>query len=82
MWGVFNYIECWYNTQRRHSALNYMTPNQYNNFLQTRKTAAKCLIYLSKLKLQVQTLELGIARSRGLIASDLYPIRFRMEVLC
>ncbi len=38
--AVFDYIECWYNTQRRHSALNYMSPNQYNNFLQTWKTAA------------------------------------------
>jgi putative transposase len=38
--AVFEYIECWYNTQRRHSALNYMTPLEYNNFLQTWKTAA------------------------------------------
>lgn len=37
---VFEYIECWYNTNRRHSALNYMTPLEYNNFLQTWKTAA------------------------------------------
>jgi putative transposase len=38
--AVFDYIECWYNTKRRHSALKYMTPNEYNNFLQTWKTAA------------------------------------------
>jgi len=33
--AVFEYIECWFNTLRRHSALNYMTPLEYNNFLQT-----------------------------------------------
>jgi transposase InsO family protein len=38
--AVFEYIECWYNTHRRHSALNYLTPLEYNNFLQTWKTAA------------------------------------------
>jgi transposase InsO family protein len=38
--AVFEYIECWYNTRRRHSALNYMTPLEYNNFLQTWKIAA------------------------------------------
>ena len=38
--AVFEYIECWYNTHRRHSALNYLTPLEYNNLLQTWKTAA------------------------------------------
>ena len=38
--AVFEYIECWYNTQRRHSALNYMTPSEYNKYLQTWKIAA------------------------------------------
>jgi putative transposase len=38
--AVFEYIECWYNTHRRHSALNYLTPLEYNNLLQNWKTAA------------------------------------------
>jgi putative transposase len=38
--AVFEYIECWYNTQRRHSALNYMTPLEYNRSLKTWKIAA------------------------------------------
>ena len=38
--SVFEYIETWYNVNRRHSALNYMTPNQYHDFLQTRNLAA------------------------------------------
>jgi putative transposase len=38
--SVFEYIETWYNIHRRHSALNYMTPNEYHDFLQTRNMAA------------------------------------------
>lgn len=29
---VFKYIETWYNTKRKHSALDYMSPVQYKNF--------------------------------------------------
>lgn len=28
--AIFQYIEIWYNTSRRHSTLNYMTPLQYS----------------------------------------------------
>lgn len=38
--SVFEYIETWYNINRRHSALNYMTPIEYHSFLQTRNMAA------------------------------------------
>jgi len=38
--SVFEYIETWYNIHRRHSALKYMTPIEYYNFLQTRNLAA------------------------------------------
>lgn len=38
--AVFDYIECWYNTHRRHSALNYMTPLEYENQLSIWKIAA------------------------------------------
>jgi putative transposase len=38
--AIFEYIETWYNTRRRHSTLNYMTPIQYSQLLQTRKIAA------------------------------------------
>lgn len=38
--AIFEYIETWYNTRRRHSTLNYMTPMEYSNRLQNRKIAA------------------------------------------
>jgi transposase InsO family protein len=38
--SVFEYIEGWYNPKRRHSTLNYMTPNQYGHFLLTLNLAA------------------------------------------
>ena len=38
--AIFQYIETWYNTRRRHSTLNYMTPLQYSQLLQTRRIAA------------------------------------------
>lgn len=28
---IFEYIEIWYNKKRRHSALNYMTIQEFNN---------------------------------------------------
>ena len=28
---IFEYIEIWYNQKRRHSALNYVTINEFNN---------------------------------------------------
>ena len=31
--AVFEYIECWYNTRRRHSAINYLTPNEFEQLL-------------------------------------------------
>jgi transposase InsO family protein len=27
--AIFKWIECWYNAERRHSALEYMAPNEY-----------------------------------------------------
>ena len=38
--SVFQYIEGWYNTKRRHSALNYMTPSEFKHHLLTQKLAA------------------------------------------
>lgn len=38
--SVFQYIEGWYNTKRRHSALNYMTPSEFEHHLLTQKLAA------------------------------------------
>jgi transposase InsO family protein len=38
--SVFQYIETWYNTRRRHSALNYMTPQEFETYLLTQKSAA------------------------------------------
>lgn len=38
--SVFQYIEGWYNTRRRHSALNNMTLIEYENHLLTKKSAA------------------------------------------
>ncbi|MFC0629408.1 IS3 family transposase, partial [Kribbella deserti] len=29
--ALFDYIEGWYNTRRRHSTLGYLTPNAYEN---------------------------------------------------
>jgi transposase InsO family protein len=31
--AVFSYIEAWYNPRRRHSALGYISPNQYESLL-------------------------------------------------
>lgn len=38
--SVFEYIETWYNTQRRHSALNYLTPDEYGKLTNKQKIAA------------------------------------------
>lgn len=37
---VFEYIETWYNTQRRHSAIAFMAPADYEQFLLNNKLAA------------------------------------------
>jgi Integrase core domain len=33
--SVFEYIEGWYNVRRRHSALGYMRPNEFEKYLLT-----------------------------------------------
>lgn len=38
--AVFEYIESWYNTRRRHSSLNYLTPNQFEQLLFNHPRAA------------------------------------------
>ena len=29
--AIFEYIETWYNTKRKHSSLNYLSPAQFEN---------------------------------------------------
>jgi len=38
--AIFEYIEVWYNRQRRHSALGYLTPCQYEKTLLNNKMSA------------------------------------------
>ncbi|WP_371415968.1 IS3 family transposase [Pontibacter sp. SGAir0037] len=38
--AVFEYIEGWYNRKRKHSALGYLTPCQYENQLYSQAVAA------------------------------------------
>jgi putative transposase len=38
--SVFEWIESWYNTRRRHSALGYLTINEFDNQLTKHQTAA------------------------------------------
>ena len=38
--AVFEYIEVWYNRQRKHSAWGYLTPNQYEEVLLNNKLTA------------------------------------------
>ena len=33
--AIFDYIECYYNTKRKHSSIGYMTPNQFERKLET-----------------------------------------------
>lgn len=38
--AIFEYIEVWYNRQRKHSALGYLTPCQYEELLLNNKLSA------------------------------------------
>jgi len=38
--AIFEYIEGYYNRKRRHSALGYLTPYQYENLLYNQTVAA------------------------------------------
>jgi putative transposase len=38
--SIFEYIETWYNTCRRHSSLNYLSPLEYGRLLNNEKRAA------------------------------------------
>lgn len=38
--SVFEYIETWYNTQRTHSALNYLSPVEFAELINKQKLAA------------------------------------------
>ncbi len=38
--ALFEYIEAWYNRRRRHSALGYVSPEQYERDVSTRRAAA------------------------------------------
>ncbi len=38
--SIFEWIESWYNTRRRHSSLGYFTMNAFENQLNNQKTAA------------------------------------------
>jgi len=38
--SIFEYIETWYNTCRRHSALNYLSPLEYGRLLNSKEIAA------------------------------------------
>ncbi|RDV11506.1 hypothetical protein DXT99_24555 [Pontibacter diazotrophicus] len=38
--AFFEYIEGWYNRKRRHSALGYLTPCQYEGLLYNQAVAA------------------------------------------
>ena len=39
--AIFEYIEGWYNTRRRHSSLGYLSPTTYET---TRHTATKLAV--------------------------------------
>ncbi|WP_155269657.1 IS3 family transposase, partial [Francisella tularensis] len=32
--SIFEYIEAYYNTKRKHSTINYMTPNQFEYIME------------------------------------------------
>jgi transposase InsO family protein len=38
--ALFEYIETWYNTRRRHSSLGYLTPSEFGKILMLKKNAA------------------------------------------
>ena len=38
--SVFEYIETWYNTQRRHSSLNYLSPAEFGKMMNNQKMVA------------------------------------------
>ncbi|MBA2582661.1 MAG: transposase [Bacteroidetes bacterium] len=38
--SIFEWIEYWYNTRRRHSALGYLTINEFENQLSKQNIAA------------------------------------------
>jgi transposase InsO family protein len=38
--SIFEYIETWYNTLRRHSSLDYLSPLEYGRLLNNQKRAA------------------------------------------
>jgi len=38
--AIFEYIEVWYNRQRKHSVLGYLTPCQYEELLLNNKSSA------------------------------------------
>ncbi len=38
--SVFEYIETWYNTQRSHSSLNYLSPDEFGKLMNKQKLAA------------------------------------------
>ena len=38
--SVFEYIETWYNTQRSHSSLNYLSPVEFGELIKKQKMAA------------------------------------------
>jgi transposase InsO family protein len=38
--SVFEYIETWYNTQRSHSSLNYLSPEEFGKLINKQKIAA------------------------------------------
>jgi transposase InsO family protein len=38
--AIFEYIECWYNKRRRHSALGNRNPEQYRFYLEEKRLAA------------------------------------------
>ncbi|MFD3004030.1 IS3 family transposase [Pontibacter toksunensis] len=54
--AVFEYIESFYNRKRRHSALSYRTPCQYENLLYRNATYG-CLKKVSSRTLQFQYIE-------------------------
>ena len=40
---AFDYIECWYDTRRRHSTLGYLSPTQYESSIRRSvRSASDC----------------------------------------